>query len=238
MLGSASDNYEDAANRIDAQQAARIALEQIQRDLQVAGVGLSRLQPPFPIVIPRNDGGIDLRINRGLVTTFLTTAMVDGTSDLEVSDASAFAVGQWIAVYDAAGSIDMTQIAAIDLGQTRITHGGVSKAYDPGAGAAVAVVETITYRPEATGSTFDLIREVDGTGTALVAANLTAVQFSYFDNAVPPASFTPTTLSQQMLVRVIEARLVVQAAGPRLAGTAPPTIALTARVTPRSLVLF
>jgi type II secretory pathway pseudopilin PulG len=238
MLGSASENYEDTANRIDAQQSARIAMEQVQRDLQVAGVGLSRLQPPFPVVVPRPDGGIDLRINRGLVTTFLTAVMTDATSDIEVNDASAFGVGQWIAVYDAAGSIDMAQIAAIDVGQVRISHGGLSKAYDPAAGAAVAVVETVTYRPLATGSTFSLIREVDGLGTSVVAANLTAINFSYFDNGVPPAALTPTTLAQQLLIRVVEAELVVQAAGPRLAGEAPPVITLSARVTPRSLVLF
>ena len=107
MFASVRDNYHDSAARIDAQQSARIAMEQIQRDLQIAGVGLSRLQPPFAIIVPRADGGIDMRVNRGQITTFLTTAMGNPASDLDVNDASQFTVGRQIAVYDATVSIDM-----------------------------------------------------------------------------------------------------------------------------------
>ena len=238
MIASVRDNHHDSMARIDAQQSARIAMEQIQRDLQVAGVGLSRLQPPFPIIVPRNDGGIDMRVNRGQTTTFLTTMMGTAASALDVSDVSAFTVGQWIAVYDAAGSIDMTEITAVSTGPDRISHGGLSKAYDPADGAAVAVVQTITYRAVTNGSTLDLLREVDGANAAILATNLTVVQFGYFDRAAPPAAFTPTTLAEQLVIRVIEARIDVQAVGPRFVGRNPPTITLTTRVTPRALVLF
>ena len=238
MIGSVRDNYEDSSARIDAQQSARIAMEQVQRDLQVAGVGLSRLQAPFEIIVPRPDGGIDMRQNRGQVTTFLTTAMGNTASDLEVDDASLFSVGQRIAVYDAAGSIDMAEITAIDIGASLISHGGLTVAYDPADGAAVAVVQTITYRPVVNGSTFDLVREVDDANAAVLATNLTVVEFNYFDNAVPPVQFSPLTLAERLVIRVIEARLDVQAVGARLVGNEQPTITLTARVTPRSLVLF
>ena len=84
----------------------------------------------------------------------------------------------------------------------------------------------------------NLIREIDGGSTAVVARNLTQVQFTYFDNAVPPVQFAPATLAEQLTIRVIEARLDVATEGPRLAGDGLPTITLTTRVTPRSLVLF
>ena len=72
----------------------------------------------------------------------------------------------------------------------------------------------------------------------MVARNLTQIQFTYFDNAVPPVQFAPATLAEQLTIRVIEARLDVATEGPRLAGDGLPTITLTTRVTPRSLVLF
>ncbi len=239
LFGTTRDNYEDAAAKIDAQQTARIALEQVQRDLQVAGVGLSRLQPPFPIIVPRVDGGIDMRVNRGQVTTFVTTAMASTTDALVVDDAAQFAIGQFIAVYDATGSIDMVQITGLTTGPDTISHAGLSKLYSPDDGAAAAVVQTVSYRAQdAGGGIFDLIREVDGGSGAVVARNLTQVSFTFFDNAVPPAQFSPTGTAQQLLIRVIEARLDVRTEGPRLAGDGLPTIQLTTRVTPRSLVLF
>lgn len=238
VIGSSRDNYHDATDLIDTQQTARIALEQIQRDLQVAGVGLSRLQPPFAIIVPRVDGGIDMRVNRGQVTTFLVADMASATDTIDVDDVSAFSVGQRVAVYDAAGSIDMTTIDSIDAANDRISHGGLSKAYSPDDGAAVAVVQTITYRTEVSGTTLNLIREVDGANAAVLATNLTGVTFTYFDDATPPAVFTPVSLVDQLSIRVVEVDLMLQTANERLAADGQPTIELTARVTPRSLVLF
>ncbi len=238
MLMSVQEGYEDSQLVMDAQQGARIAMEQIQRDLHVVGVGLSRMQPPFAVFVPRADGGIDLRRNRGQVTSFLTKPMGSGSAVIELDDVSEFSVGQDVAVYDATGSIDIAAITHINIVSSRIVHTGVSKGYDPADGAAVAVVETITYRTEVDGATFNLIREVDGADPAIRATGVSQLVFRYFDDANPPLEITPTTLADQMSVRLFEVSLTVRAQGTRLRGGAVPEVSLSARIAPRSLVLF
>lgn len=238
MLNSVRDHYVDLQDRIDAQQGARIAMEQIQRDLQVAGVGLSRLQPPFPVVLNRADGGIDLRINRGQATTFLVAPQATSSAPLAVDSTAAFAVGELIAVYDAGGSIDLATITSIDTGNDTISHDGLSKPYDPADGAAVAVVETITYRTvDAGDGTFDLMRDLDGTPSTM-ANHVVGLTFTYFDSQNPPQQFTPATDADRLQIRSVRVQLGMRTAGVRLDTGTQPQFTLTARVTPRSLVLF
>jgi len=239
MLVSVLDNHRDQQQRIDSQQAARIALNQIQRDVQVAGVGLLWLLPPTPVILPRGDGGIDIRQNQGGIMSGFAADMASANSPILVDDVTGFQAGMRIAVYDSGGSIDFATITAINVGLNRISHDGVSKIYTTGAGSAVARVLTVSYYLQNIAGVMTLVREEDGANTAPLASNVVVAGTSivYWDDSNPSVTFTPATDVQMLGITMVEITLEIQTEDAVLNTNNRRSISLRLRITPRAMVL-
>jgi type II secretory pathway pseudopilin PulG len=234
MLNSIQDVNRDSQEIIDARQSTRIAMEQIQRDLQLAGVGLVWLVPPLPLVVPQPDGGIQLRHNQSGVTASLAADMANTTDAFTVDDTTGFAIGQMVGIYDSTGSIDMVDITGIDTANDRIMHGGVSKAYTVADGTALAWIQTITYSVDAQER---LTRQVDAEAAQPMAGNVIAFGVTYWNNATPTVVFVPNTTSLQMTIQTVQVDLTVETENTRLNTNQFRQATLTTRVTPRAMVL-
>lgn len=239
MLVSVQDTHRDQQQLIDIQQSSRIAMAQLQRDIQLAGVGLTWLLPPTPVIIPRADGGIDIRQNQGGLMTGLAADMPGPTDVISVLDVTGFEVGMGIAVYDGGGAIDFATITAVNAAADTISHTGVSKAYTVADGSAVARVLTVSYFLQANGGVLSLVRQEDGALTAPVATNVvaTGTSITYWDDSEPSVVFTPATNADQLRITMVQIALEIQTEDPRLNTVVRPTTSLTFRVTPRAVVL-
>ncbi len=227
--------YEDIDDRSAALQGARLALVWIQRDLMVAGVGL-QLSPVFPTTIPRDDSGIDIRHNPGGVTSFLTEGMSDKRR-VDVNSVVGFAPGQRVAVYDAFGAIELADISSIDGGGQRITlDHDLGKRYKQKDGAAIVLVEEISYWVEDFDGVPTLMRK-EGTDPARpIAGDVVSFSITYYENSEPPEAFDPATPEDQARIRAIEVELTMRQEDPAYVGDNRP-IVLRTRVTPRSLLI-
>jgi len=237
MLVSLQDVHRDTQELIDAQQMARLSLEQISRDVQLAGVGLAWLLPPFPLVVPRADGGIDIRHNQGGITAMLAADMGGPNDALMVDSAVGFEAGQQIGVYDAMGAMDLVDIISVDLGANRILHSGATKAYLVADGTAVARVETISYLIQNVGGVPTLMRQEGNMAAQPIASRVQTLTFTYWDDATPSVVFTPVGAVDQLRIRMVEMDLVIQTENIRLNTLQRRTSSLSTRVTPRAIVL-
>ncbi len=239
MLVSVNDINRDTQLLIDSQQSVRIAMDQIQRDVQIAGVGLLWLLPPTPVIIPRADGGIDIRQNQGGIMAGLIADMAGINDAFTVDDVTGFSPGMQVAVYDAGGSIDFVTITAVDTANDRLSHDGASKAYTVADGTAVARILTISYYLQQIGGVWTLVREEDGANTVPVAANIVVAGTSilYWDDSLPSVAFNPNTNSLQLRITMIEIILEIETADPMLNTTTRRSTTLTTRITPRAMVL-
>jgi prepilin-type N-terminal cleavage/methylation domain-containing protein len=234
MLVAIEEAHRDSQQLIDAQQQARISLEQIQRDLQKAGVGLAWLVAPLPLIVPDGTDGFQIRHNQGGVK-FALTADMAGTNDaLTVSDVTGFAPGQTLGIYDATGAFEFVIITAVDASTNRITHGGLSKAFTVADATAVAHIETVTYDVDAQNR---LTRQIDNETVQPLASNVVSMTVVYWNNSSPPAIFVPVTDAEQMLIQTVQVTLIIETEDNRLNTNSTRQVMLTTQVTPRAIVL-
>lgn len=234
MLIAIEEAYRDSQQLIDAQQQARISLDQIQRDLQQAGVGLAWLIAPLPLIVPNGTDSFQIRHNQGGVRTTLTADMAGTNDALAVADVTGFAAGQTLGIYDATGAFDLVIITSVNAATNRINHGGVSKAFTVVDTTAVAHVETITYDVDVQNR---LTRQINNDAAQPLAGNVVSMTVVYWNNASPPAIFVPVSNSEQMLIQTVQVTLVIETADNQLNTNATRQVTLTARVTPRAIVL-
>jgi len=237
LLDGLRDAHYEQQEAIGAQQTARVALMQLQRDSQLAGVGLVWLIAPLPVVIPQANGGIEIRHNQPQVSSALIADMANPGAPMVVASTSGFNPGMTVALYDAMGSLDMVTLTGVDKTTGRLLHSGAGKAYSVIDGAAAALVETLTYSLQATGGSFDLLRQEGGNPAQPVANNVRSLAITYYDDAVPAQPFVPATPGDQLRIRAIEFSLEIETENTRLHGTGKRTFTLTTRVAPRALVL-
>lgn len=237
MLDGLRDVHHDQQQLIDAQMTARLALEQMRRDVQIAGIGLLGMLSPLPVIEPRADGGIDVRYNRDNLTARLSKNQGKGRH-FEVADVSGFEVGMVVAVYDGTGSFELTTLDGINVGAGRLEYSDtLSKRYQVADGTAIKRVQTTTYRLETVNGVFWLQRQEDGGAAQPVALNVRSMTIRYYDNANPPVVFTPLTLADQLRISSIEVTLEIDTEDPRLGADQERTVSVTVRITPRSVVL-
>ena len=237
MLVNLEGVHRDTQELIDAQQTARLALEQMSRDIQMAGVGLAWLLPPFPLVVPRGDGGIDIRHNRGNVASMLAADMAGPNDSLIVASAVGFEAGQQIGVYDSMGSIDLVDVISVDLAANRIVHSGATKAYLVADGTAVARVETISYMVQNIAGVPMLMRQETNMAAQPIGARIQTLGLTYWDDGNPSVVFVPAGTVDQLRIRTVEIDLVFQTENVRLNTLQRRTSSLTTRVTPRAIAL-
>lgn len=122
---------------IDMQQNARVAIDQITRDLRVAGSGLPIIRANSDIgylypVMPGDGGGnntdtLKILANFENIRTHLTDPMPNESSALKVADASAFAPGALAIVYGATAeggvSGEAFRITHLSTGGQDLLHG-------------------------------------------------------------------------------------------------------------------
>ncbi|MFQ5744345.1 MAG: PilW family protein [Acidobacteriota bacterium] len=237
MLQGLEDVHRNTQELIDAQQTARLSLERMSRDLQLAGVGLASLLPPLPLIVPRTDGGIDIRHNQGDVTALLAADMAGPGSSLLVDDAAGFEAGMAVAIYDSSGTLDMVTLTSVDTVSKLLAHDGSSKAYTVANGTAVARVLTISYLLQNIGGVQTLMRQEDTASPQPLANHVRSLTFTYYNDAVPPQIFSPLSVADQLRIEAIEIRLEIETEDVRLNTTERPSVTLTTRVMPRALLL-
>ncbi len=237
LVDGLRDAHHEQQEVLAAQQMARVALMHLQRDSQLAGVGLVWLIAPLPVVIPRADGGIEIRHNQQQVTSALVADMASPSAPIVVADASGFEGGMMVAVYDSMGAIDTVTLTGVDQAAGRLFHAGTGKAYTVADGTAVAFVETLTDSLQPMGASFDLLRQEGNGAPQTVATNVRSLTITYYDNATPPQPFVPATESDQLRIRAIVFALEIETENDRLYGTDRRAFMLRTRVAPRALVL-
>jgi hypothetical protein len=233
MLVSIEEIQRDGQQLIDAQQAARISLEQMQRDLQMAGVGIAWLVAPMPLVVPQANG-FTIRHNQAGVRASLVVDMVGTGSDLRVDDATGFQVGTEIAVYDNTGALDFVTVTNVNLANDRISHDGTTKVYTVADGTAVARIETITYGLDAQNR---LTRQIDNSPAEPLAENIVAFNVTYWNNSVPSVVFVPATVAEQLLIQTIQVALTIETEETQFNTVNERQRTLTTQVTPRAIIL-
>ncbi len=234
MLVSIEEIQRDSQQMIDSQQAARISLDQVQRDLQMAGVGIAWLVAPMPLVVPEVGGGFTVRHNQSGVRASLVVDMGGTGADLRVDDAAGFAPGMGIAVYDNAGALSFVTVTGVNLGADRISHDGTTKIFTVADGTAVARIETITYSVDGQDR---LLRQVNAEAPEPLAGNVAAFNVTYWNNSTPSAVFNPATVAQQLLIQTIQVALTVETEDPQLNAVNERQRTLTTQVTPRAIIL-
>ncbi|MFQ5743628.1 MAG: PilW family protein [Acidobacteriota bacterium] len=237
MLDGLERVHRDTQELIDAQQSARLSLDKMTRDVQLAGVGLAWLLPPLPLIVPRVDGGIDIRSNQGGLTALLTADMSGPSDVLQLDDVSGFQVGMTIGLYDAGGAMDLVSVISVNSNTNQLGQTGASKAYTVVDGTAVARIETVTYRTQTSGGKTRLMRQQGTAAAQPMAENVQGLTITYYDDSAPPVAFNPTTLADQLRIRTVEINLVIETENVRLNTTQRRTATLTTRVTPRAVVL-
>ena len=237
ILDGVSDLHRDQQELIDAQQTARLGLDQMQRDVQLAGIGVTGMLAPLPVVVPTAGGGLDVRYNLGNVTARLSADMASGSSPLTVDDVTNFETGMIVAIYDGTGSFDLVTLTSVDIGASQLMHDGASKAYQVSDGTAIKRVQTISYTLQTVNDNFWLQRQEDDGDPQPVAINVRSMTITYYNDANPPQPFVPVTLADQMGIKVIEIELEVETQNVRLNTTEERTVTLTTRVTPRAVLL-
>lgn len=231
MLTSTQFTDTDLRERSSTQQAARIAMGWLQRDLTIAGVGLTPMTPVFPLVVPRQDGGVTIRYNRN-ATTALITANVTSTDKIDVPANLGLGVGNQLIIYDNNGAFDVTTVKAKNQAGTQLTvEPSLTRMYQTADGTAVSRVEQIDYWLEES----VLRRQVDGNPSTPVAMDVAAFEVRYLDDQQPPAEFTPETAVSQLRIRVIEARVRVESTTDRFQGRDRPASDLRSHISPRAL---
>jgi type IV pilus assembly protein PilW len=238
MLDGIQQVHRDQQQLMDAQQSARLALEQMNRDIQLGGVGLTGMLSPLPTIIPRLDGGIEIRHNQGGISALLIQDMAGGNGFLAVDDVSGFAVNMVIAIYDSSGSMDMVTITGIDDGSDYIYHDGASRAYTVAAGTSVARVLSVRYWVDTVDVLSSLMRQEDAVQAQPVAHFVQALNISYYDDNLPPLQFTPLTIADQLRISMVEIQITVEVENTRLTVGDRPSVTLRSRVTPRGMVMY
>lgn len=238
MLDGIQQLYRDQQQIMDSQQSARLAIEQMQRDLQLAGVGLAWMLSPLPAVVPRADGGFDIHHNQGGVTAILLADMVSPTGVLAVDDVSGFEVGMVVAIYDSSGTMDLVTLTDVKINPDQLHHDGASKAYGVSTGTTVGRVLTISYWVDTVDVLSSLMRQEDNVQAQPVAHFVRSLNVAYFDDSRPPQPFTPVTIADQLRIRMVEVQLTVEVENTRLTVGDRPAVTLTTLVTPRAMVLY
>ncbi|MGD8331059.1 MAG: prepilin-type N-terminal cleavage/methylation domain-containing protein [Acidobacteriota bacterium] len=234
MLTSIEEVHRDSQQLIDAQQQARISMEQIQRDLQVAGVGLAWLVAPLPLIVPQGAGSFQIRHNQGGLTSALAADQTGTGGSLTVNDVTGFAVGMTAGVYDSSGAFDLVTITGIDTGNNRISHTGTSKAFTVADGTAVAHIETITYAVDAQNR---LTRQIDNNAAQPIAGNVVNFAITYWNNGDPTTMFNPATNAEMMRIQTVQIDLTIETEDAQINTANERQVTLSTRVTPRAIVL-
>lgn len=237
MLNGLQEVHRNSQEIVDAQQMARLSLEQMQRDLQLAGVGLAWLIPPFPLIEPRADGGIDIRHNQGGLTAALVADMGSPGDALMVDDATGFEAGMTIALYDAQGAVDLVEVDAVDQGNDRIVHSGATQVYTVAEGSAIARVEEISYAVQDVNGVPTLFRTEGSQNPQPIAGRVEDLTLTYFDDQIPPQVFNPATTVEMLRIRTVEISLEIETENLQLNSNQRRSVTLTTRITPRAVLL-
>lgn len=236
MLNSMQFVSSDLESRTSAYQAARVAMDRIQRDITLAGVGLTPMLPVFPLISGRDDGGLTLRHNQEGVAYGLPANMPNDRQVI-VPAGHEFEEGQLVALYDASGSIELAGIAT--AGGTRLVlDRSLSRTYRTADGAAVSRIQQLDYFVQVTDGASNLMRQIDGGTPQVIATDVVNFDVTFYNEDQPPAEFTPTTDVQRLRIRVVEVSLELRTALERIQAGDRPTFELTSRISPRALSIL
>ncbi len=228
--------HRDQQQLIDAQMTARLAVEQMQRDIQLAGIGLSGLLPPLHVIERLDDGGIEIYHNASGLTARLVADMGAPGATLAVQSAAGFAPGMGVIVYDGTGAFDRKALAAVSSGALD-PDGTLAKAYRVADGTVIKRVQSIRYRLQTVDGVVSLQRQHDGDPPQTVARNVRSMRLTYLDDSVPAQAFIPTSVADHLRISAVEIELEVGSEDEHLGKHQQQVVTVRARSVPRSGIL-
>lgn len=167
---------------IDMQQNARAAIDELSRQIRMAGYGLP-LQLDGIEACDANPDTIILNYSKDDCEATVEVAMTGVSSEIRCDghDVSCFWDGQWAYIYDPdSGGGEFFEISQVEAGSSRLLHGtmDLSKAY--GAGAIVMALNRVKFFVDCTDSLCPtLMIELPGQTPQVYAENITDLQFQY-----------------------------------------------------------
>lgn len=195
----------------EAQTAARSVLDGLASDFRMINAGRSTSAGAITAASPTSMtflADIDNdTLDAGGNDPVLTALADAGATTVLVSSTPGLSAGELLSVAD--GPISETQPIVAVSGNTVTLGAGLSTWYS--AGSVVRSVETVTYTytPTPTGGT--LTRTVGGGAPQILADNIQALQFTYWDGFTPPAQIADlTTQANRDQIREIRVQITTR----------------------------
>lgn len=212
LIDPAHGVFRTVPEAIDVQQRLRVSADAISRDLIMAGAGGGTYFAP---VLPRRRGplrpdGAGAFFDDRISILYLPAAgpetrlrvATDGGDALYVTPQHGcpvsrplcgFEPNMLVVVFDETGTYDTFRVVAVDNDAPALIRPAtvLSKAYPVGAAVAQMISATYWLRPDPAAGTSELMK-YDGRATDLpIADDVTALQFEYYGDPVPPALLRP-----------------------------------------------
>lgn len=177
----------------DAQVAARAVLDRLATDLRLINAGRSTTAGAITAASAtsmtfRADIDNDTLDGAGNEPT-LSALVNTGATTVQLTSTGGFSAGELLTVAD--GPISETQSIIAVSGNSVTLAAGLSTWYPAGSVARSVETVTYTYTPTPTGGT--LTQTAGGGPPQILADNLQALQFTYWDGSTPPAPITDLT---------------------------------------------
>jgi len=227
--------------KTNIQQNARIAMDQMETEIRMAGYGVPTATSPSkiePIITAASATSISFLADIENASTTLSASAYAPTTSVTVVSAAGFSAKDSIYITDGLKWQQLV-IARINKRRNIITFTpALTGSY--GAGSMVTRPRTIVYSlvcdnpPCSQSNPYTLKRDAgDGAGAQPLAEKISSLTFAYYDstNATIPISSFPARLKD---IRRISISISTSDAVP---GQAPETFALTSEVRPRNLDL-
>jgi Tfp pilus assembly protein PilW len=175
-------NYMIQEDITDMQQSARASIDELSRNIRMAGyelpVGLAPLE-----AYNTNPDTIVMTYNTSDYQTFLSTAMADGTSPLQCgSSDSGFTAGDWVYIYEADSARgEWFQISDVQASPPVIAHTSMnlSRAYGEKS-LIIPLTRVKFYIDNVTDPSHpNLMMQLQGQAAQVYAENVSDLQFKY-----------------------------------------------------------
>lgn len=190
---------------IDMQQNARAAIDELSRQIRMAGYGLP-LQMEGIEGSNTNPDTVILNYAHGNCEVTVEVGMISASSEIRCDghDVSCFWDGQWVYIFDPdSGGGEFFEISKVKTAPSRLQHNtmNLSMAYD--SGAIVVALNRVKFFVDNTDSLHpNLMVELPGQNPQVYAENITDLQFQYVmkNGAVIDQPSIPEDIRQVIIV--------------------------------------
>lgn len=167
---------------IDMQQNARAAIDELTRQIRMAGYGLP-IQLDGIQAFNSDPDTIVLNYSADACNVTVEQKMTSPTAEIRCDghDVSCFSDGQWAFIFHPdSGGGEFFEISQVQTGNSRILHDAMALSYAYDAGALVVALNQVRFFIDYSDSLHpNLMLEIPGSTAQVYAENITDLQFQY-----------------------------------------------------------